>query len=538
MNIKLYLYTCSLLRRSLAAMLILFLSVLVLPVSANTKLKAKAAVLSSASDVVTTSARTREIAVPQAEDIVSVIHHGIPNDGTPIGPELNELVRQSYGKTIYFPAGRYNLTEPIVTPMRYELNVNLLLDKNATLYSDTHLEALLKVGYSELGDYDSHRLFSYVEGGQFDCDNADNGIMVNGLKQLVQLRNMTVFKGHKCHIRIEHLTNKGTGSSDTKIDNVSIQGWSSDEDSYGIYIDDRCSDCKISNTFIYSTGCAIVLKGSAGFILNNIHILSMNVAGGKSNKGDEMFKHTVGIRMENSGFSEFHEVYFDTTDRCFVMPKGQRPTMIIDKCIFYPYIKNIGQSFICMEDPNETTLTAKMTGCIVQSKHPGFKVFDVGPEMIKNDAAHKLTFLNSVYMQPENISPLCPSLMMRMRGETYASLRNRPASYDAQWTPLGAVAPSYGENAYRIQFDSTTAYDVRLRFDGRLTSHSEKSLNRKGRKIAFRYEVKDGYLVVLFRPEKAATLFPGITDLQGSGNFMAPPSKTKAYTPADYGLTL
>lgn len=507
-------------------------------------------VLLTALSVTTSATRTTDVRKPQAaagteaaaqaekEDIVSVVRHGIPNDGTPIGKALNELVRQSYGKTIYFPAGRYNLTEPIVTPMRYELNVNLFLDKNATLYSDAHLEALLKVGYNELGDPDSHRLFSYVEGGQFDCDNADNGIMVNGQKQLVQLRNLTVFKGHKCHIRIEHLPDKGSGSSDTKIDNVSIQGWSSDEDSYGIYIDSRCSDCKISNTFIYSTGCAIVLKGSAGFILNNIHILSMNTTGGKSNKGAEMFRHTVGIRMENSGFSEFHEVYFDTTERCFVMPKGQRPTMLIDKCIFYSWVPRIGQSFICMEDPEETTLTAKMTGCIVQSKHPGYKVFDVSPEMLKNDAARNLTFQNCVYMQPENISPLCPSLMMRMRGERYASLRRTPASYAAEWIPLGAVAPGYGENAYRITFDAATAYDVTVSFDGHLVSHTEKALNKKGLKIAFRYEEKDGYLVVLFRPEKATTLFPEISDLKGSGNFMAPPAKNKVYTPADYGLAL
>ena len=41
----------------------------------------------------------------QGSDIVSVIKHGIRNDGAVIGPELNELVTRSYGKTLYFPAG-------------------------------------------------------------------------------------------------------------------------------------------------------------------------------------------------------------------------------------------------------------------------------------------------------------------------------------------------------------------------------------------------------------------------------------------------
>mgnify|MGYP000349793128 CR=1 FL=1 len=45
--------------------------------------------------------------VGQGSDIVSVIKHGIRNDGAVIGSELNELVTRSYGKTLYFPAGIY-----------------------------------------------------------------------------------------------------------------------------------------------------------------------------------------------------------------------------------------------------------------------------------------------------------------------------------------------------------------------------------------------------------------------------------------------
>ena len=117
------------------------------------------------------------------EDIVSVIDYDIKNDGTLIGSQLNNLVGQSYGKTLYFPAGTYNLTEPIVLPLEYTKNVNLIFDKNATVKSDVHLEALIKVGYSETYFTDvSHRRFSYIEGGILDCYNADNGILVNGRK--------------------------------------------------------------------------------------------------------------------------------------------------------------------------------------------------------------------------------------------------------------------------------------------------------------------------------------------------------------------
>ena len=243
--------------------------------------------------------------VGQGSDIVSVIKHGIRNDGAVIGSELNELVTRSYGKTLYFPAGIYNLSEPVVLPYDYTKNVNILFDKNALIKTDLPMEALLKVGYSEMTTPDvTHRRFSYVEGGMFDCSNVDNGIMVNGLKQLVSLKYISLFKGRNTHIRIGVTDDfRGTGSSDTKIDNVTIQGISSNEEVYGIYIDQACCDCKISNTFIYSTKYGLVTK-SAGHILNNLHILSMHTTGGLD-LGLKGFRSTEGIRVEADGFFIF-----------------------------------------------------------------------------------------------------------------------------------------------------------------------------------------------------------------------------------------
>ena len=82
------------------------------------------------------------------EDIVSVIDYDIKNDGTQIGSQLNNLVGQSYGKTLYFPAGTYNLTEPIVLPLEYTKNVNLIFDKNATVKSDAFSFILLVKSFS------------------------------------------------------------------------------------------------------------------------------------------------------------------------------------------------------------------------------------------------------------------------------------------------------------------------------------------------------------------------------------------------------
>ena len=133
------------------------------------------------------------------EDIVSVIDYDIKNDGTLIGSQLNNLVGQSYGKTLYFPAGTYNLTEPIVLPLEYTKNVNLIFDKNATVKSDVHLEALIKVGYSETYFTDvSHRRFSYIEGGILDWYNADNkSWALNCIKNVLEEAPITIVCWHE-----------------------------------------------------------------------------------------------------------------------------------------------------------------------------------------------------------------------------------------------------------------------------------------------------------------------------------------------------
>ena len=81
---------------------------------------------------------------------IVVTDYGIKNDGTEIGSELNLLVKDAYGSTLYFPSGTYNLTEPIRTPYDYKKNVNLVFDKNAHITTSKPLDALLMVGFTEI----------------------------------------------------------------------------------------------------------------------------------------------------------------------------------------------------------------------------------------------------------------------------------------------------------------------------------------------------------------------------------------------------
>ena len=480
--------------------------------------------------------------VKQGDDIVSVIRHGVRNDGSVIGAELNELVVKNYGKTLYFPAGTYNLSEPIVLPYDYTKNVNIVFDKNALIKTDLPLEALLKIGYSEMSTPDvTHRRFSYIEGGMFDCYNVENGIMVNGLKQLVSLKSISLFKGRNTHIRISVTDDfRGTGSSDTKIDNVTIQGISSNEEVYGIYIDAACCDCKISNTFIYSTKYGLVTK-SAGHILNNLHILSMHTTGGLD-LGVNGFRSTEGIRVEADGFFIFNEVYYDTVNRGIVVVADKNPTLILDKNIFYSYLPNFGTSFLYRDHGTTTPFQVKMSECIIEVAKQGYRIFDVSPEAIRKDVEGDFSFMNCAVRNAHLLSPFDFSLMQRMRGERgevlFVPEKEMLGSQEegSQWHVLGAVLASPYRNLLKLDFAKDCMLELDLLFAGfkpEISSRMLKGTDKAALQIG--YVVKGEYCILLFRACQGA-LSPVVCDVMGRNYFLSTPSKDRCYGLEDYGI--
>jgi hypothetical protein len=471
-------------------------------------------------------------------DIISVIRFGIKNDGSSLGTELNDLVKKSYGKTLYFPAGTYNLSEAIILPFDYTKNVNLLFDKNAVIKTDKQLDALLKIGYSEMSTPDiTHRRFSYIEGGLFDCSNADNGIIVNGLKQLVSLRSMSLVKGRKTHIRI-HVTDdfKGTGSCDTKIDNITIQGVSSNEEVYGIYVDHSCCDIKMSNTFIYSTKYAIVTR-SAGHILNNIHILSKNTTGGL-NLGAENYRSTEGIRIENDGFFIFNEIYFDTVDKSIIIAADKNPTLILDKNIYYSYLKDFGTSFLYKDHGSTSPFQVKISNSIIEVARKGYRIFDVNPMLIGNDAEENFSFINCAVRAPHLLNPYDLSLSQHLKGKRSDALfAPGQCTLESQWYALGAILASPFRNLLQIDLSENCAVELDVRFQRGKNPQIGAQIHGSSDSVHFQigYTLKDEYCIFFIKPRQGS-IYPVVNDLLGNGSFMSTPSKNRCYGLTDYGI--
>lgn len=462
---------------------------------------------------------------------IVVTEYGISNDGSEIGKELNRLVKDAYGSTLYFPAGTYKLTEPIKTPYDYAKNVNLVFDKNAHITSDKPLEALLMIGFTEMKTKDAGlRQFSYVEGGHFDATNTKRGIWVNGLKQLVTLRELSVYYCKGRHIEISCSSDfKGTGSSDTKLDNVSVQGLSSNDDNYGIYIGQRCGDCKISDTFVYGTRCGLYTEG-AGHIINNFHILTWRVGDGQT--GD--FAETVGVKIARQGFYQFSQVYFDTTNRDFVIDGDIDVNLVIDKCISHSYIENFGRSFISW-GTGSGKLEAKITNCIfnLDYKPSRFKIFDIPEDLILKDYDSKITFHDNIVRSGVKLNPYDLSLMMKFDGRNAEYAFSSPLPIPASGLVVGAVAPSASSNSLRVVHGDGGCTDLVIGTDGTV----KKNESSAGASCSVSVIGKDGWSVLVLKPTGGAkTLLPEVIDLVGNSTFLSTPSKDKLFTLSDYGL--
>ena len=475
------------------------------------------------------SKASRESIFSQAPgQYIVVTDYGIRNDGTEIGSELNLLVKDAYGATLYFPAGTYNLAEPIRTPYNYKKNVNLVFDKNAHITTSRPLDALLMIGFTEISSSVDVGLreFSYVEGGHFDATNAKRGIWVNGCKQLVSLRDMSIYYCSGRHIEISRYGDLPVTSTscDTKIENISIQGKSSNDNNYGIYIDAGCADCKISDTFVYGTKCGLYTN-TGGHIVNNFHILSWRVGDGI--EGD--FSGTVGIEIAKQGFFEFNEVYFDTVEKDFVIDGDIDVEMIVDKCITHSYKSSFGKAFLCCEGNGK--LQAKVTSCIfnLESKQQQFRIFDVGNRKILNDFDNGITFSDNIIRSPEKLWTYDLSLMMKFDRKNSETVFDADREIGSEGAVIGLLAPSMSSNELKI-----------MHGDGNYTELSVDSLGNVQKNVSTSSTVqlnvvkRNGFQILVMSSYPSSTVFPEVIDLRGNSTFLSTPSKDRLWTLSDY----
>lgn len=137
---------------------------------------------------------------------------------------IKKAIEENPTKTIYFPDGEYEVTEPIVVFAHASKSVSLRLSNYATIKASGWTDptaAVIRLGVGEESDdiFDSQNVF--VMGGIIDASGAATGIAIEGSKD-VFISNVAI-KNASCGIHIKK-GNNALAAIGADIENVNITG--------------------------------------------------------------------------------------------------------------------------------------------------------------------------------------------------------------------------------------------------------------------------------------------------------------------------
>lgn len=207
-----------------------------------------------------------------SDNEINVKFNGVAGDGlTDDTATIQALIDNNPHKTLYFPAGKYLISAPLHIYAGNAYQVNLHLDKNATIKTATAIDALLIVGENQ-GTWERYEEGSQViiNGGIWDGTNTTSVIKHLSNRKETTFENITVYNVNTYGLNLERGT-VGSVSSDCRILNCNIYGVGSDIGGTAILLDS--SDNEIDQLRTGKTKVGIN-DNYGGNLISNIHILA------------------------------------------------------------------------------------------------------------------------------------------------------------------------------------------------------------------------------------------------------------------------
>jgi hypothetical protein len=253
------------------------------------------------------------------EEPINVKTLGVHGDGTNDDyAKIQHGIDIFHHHTLYFPSGTYLITQPLAIGTTNAEQVDLKLDSDATIKTNTTIDALLEIGKYE-GVYDRSSIGNIVtiSGGNFDCSNTTYGIYTTANRKLTTFNNVTVTNVNNYGIYVNTGTNTSS-SADVNINGCFITGNGSNYDTTGLYL--KAYDNKVTNTRI--EGVRIGVEDAGGSFYENVHAL-MTRANGSITTAE--FEATVAFLFStNVGSIFMNECYADTFATAFKITKQKR----------------------------------------------------------------------------------------------------------------------------------------------------------------------------------------------------------------------
>lgn len=261
---------------------------------------------------------------------INVKFNGVKGDGvTDDTNAIQTLITNNPHKTIYFPSGTYLISAPLHIYAGNDYQVNLHLDKNAVIKTDTTIDELLIIGENQ-GTWNRYEEGSQViiNGGIWDGTNTTSVIKHLSNRKETTFENITIYNVNTYGLNLERGT-VGSISSDCRILNCNINGVGSDIGGTGILLDSP--DNELDQLRINKTKVGIN-DNYGGNLISNIHILA-SYSTDTPNYQD--FNACQGLIFGNgSGESFLNNIYIDDYAQAITFTSTRR-IFITNLQIFY-----------------------------------------------------------------------------------------------------------------------------------------------------------------------------------------------------------
>lgn len=474
--------------------------------------------------------------VVENPDYVNVVQHGIKNDGTLIPEEqMDEIVRDNIGKTLFFPAGTYNLGGPIKTFCNPDKQVNFNFDVNAVIKTDLEIECLMFIGgFDEVVDNDNTQLEIY--GGQFKAANCQYGILINRRKMNVTLQSNRIYEAQFANVMFKVVNDIDSphSSTDVNIRDLFVHGKGlEDGESYGIYLPKRSHDTKISNLRVQYCSTSI-FTDSGGNYITNAHFMPTGTL--------TQIVDSIGIHFgPNSQGGTLLNCYFDTVGTGVRIDRADDVQLNCVDAELYSYLSNLRMVFF---DIPQFTKMSKFSLISPKIFFNAPNSYVVKTDMTANGYDYYERF-KIIGMQLVNQTMRASDDLSRKMGavDRYFDLAYTDGSgtfETGDQYALGLMLRCLPVQIYRICIKNSLVVDIGVRVVGNVTNYGVVKVfaNVVAQPYTLDYSVqinavkaKLGYvLAIRFLDKQQTNPVITVTDITQCGNYLAVDSKTSSKT--------
>lgn len=352
---------------------------------------------------------------------------------------IQRAIEENEFATIYIPKGNYKISRPIKTTCSNTKQQNIILDKNAIIFTNEELDCLFELGGLG-GTSDGVDLrYRYFKGGILDANNCISGIKINPNLMGVDISDTEIRNFTKYGV---YVPRDKEGSSDISIHDTYINGKTSSDDNYGLYL--QRPDNKFYNLRVNAVKTGVYMDRGGQF-LENVHGLYITYTSELPDSFiDSKFIHFAG------GSDVFvHQCYCDTF-HTFVYSETSSPIIITDS-FFYSYIKKVDiELFKFKNHDAKYTIknnTFNMPSAVTKHKGIVYENFNI-QYMNDNTCIVEDNHINkSASFTPGDLITKCD------KSYTPYWLNTVTTVSSTQWLKVGYMIPSFKYNQLKINID-------------------------------------------------------------------------------------